>query len=114
MSHSAAGEPVLASRATLFNALGDPTRLALVMRLAGRPPQSISRLAEGSALTRQAISKHLRVLEGAGLVRNRRRGRESLFELEPKPLDDLRDWLDAVSAQWDQALARLKTLVEED
>jgi DNA-binding transcriptional ArsR family regulator len=100
-------------RAATFAALGDQTRLALVGKLCNGPPQSISRLAEGSALTRQAITKHLRVLEGAGLVQGVRAGRESLFEFRPEPLDALRAYLDEVSGQWDGALARLKSFVEK-
>ena len=82
-------------------------------KLCEHSPQSISQLTQGSKLTRQAISKHLRVLEAAGVVRSMRAGRESLFALEPKPIDDLRRYLAAVSAQWDDALARLKAFVEE-
>ena len=63
-------------------------------------------------MTRQAITKHLRVLEGAGLVRGQTAGRECLFEIEAKPLEEVRDYLERVSQQWDEALARLKTFVE--
>ena len=110
MSHSAHPD---AAPASVFGALGDPTRLALVARLARGERHSISTLAGGSALTRQAITKHLRVLETAGLVRNVRHGRESLFELERHRLDDAKLWLDQVSAQWDEALERLRRFVEE-
>jgi DNA-binding transcriptional ArsR family regulator len=103
----------LEDRALAFAALGDETRLALMGKLAGGPPQSIARLAEGSALTRQAITKHLRVLENAGVARSVRVGRENLFELRPEPLKDLQAYLQLVSNQWDEALARLKSLVEE-
>jgi DNA-binding transcriptional ArsR family regulator len=103
----------LERRALVFAALGDETRLALVGKLTSGEPQSISRLAEGSSLTRQAISKHLRVLEGASLVAHVRAGRESLFELRPEPLDEIRAYLDRVSAQWDDALVRLKSFVED-
>jgi DNA-binding transcriptional ArsR family regulator len=99
--------------AEVFAALGDETRLALIGKLSGGPPQSISRLTEGSALTRQAITKHLRVLEGAGVVRSVRAGRENLFALRPEPLRDVRSYLDHVSAQWDDALGRLKAFVEK-
>ena len=102
----------LTRRAAVFAALGDETRLALIGHLSSGPPRSISRLAQGSALTRQAITKHLRVLEGAGVVQSARVGRESLFELRPEPLKDVRAYLDRVSGQWDQALARLKSFVE--
>jgi DNA-binding transcriptional ArsR family regulator len=106
-------KPGAAPHAPVFAALGDPTRLALVARLSAGPPRSISRLAEGSRLTRQAITKHLRVLEAAGIVHRVRTGRESLFEFDPKPLEEARRYLDLVSAQWDRALARLKSFVED-
>lgn len=99
--------------ASVFGALGDRTRLRLVSSLAERGPQSIRRLTEGSGLTRQAITKHLRVLNGAGLVRGSRRGRESVWALEPKTLDVARRYLDLVSSRWDDALSRLKAFVEE-
>lgn len=99
--------------APVFAALGDETRLAIVRRLAGGQGRSISQLTEGSRLTRQAVTKHLRVLERAGIVRSARSGRESRFELNPVPLDQARNYLGVVSEQWDQALARLKALVEE-
>jgi DNA-binding transcriptional ArsR family regulator len=102
-----------ASRAAVFAALGDETRLSLVGKLSSGPPQSISRLAEGSTLTRQAITKHLRVLEGAGVVRSVRAGRESLFAFRPEPVRELRSYLDQVSDQWDGALGRLKSFVEK-
>jgi DNA-binding transcriptional ArsR family regulator len=100
-------------RAIVFAALGDETRLALVARLGDGQAASISQLTEGSKLTRQAITKHLRVLERARIVHGVRTGRESLFELDPKPMEELKDYLTLVSEQWDQALARLKTFVEE-
>ena len=106
------GSARLKDRASVFAALGDETRLALIGKLAGGTPQSISRLAEGSALTRQAITKHLRVLEGARVVRSVRVGRESLFEFRPEPLREAQSYLERVSGQWDDALARLKSFVE--
>jgi DNA-binding transcriptional ArsR family regulator len=99
--------------ARVFAALGDATRLSLVAKLCGGQPRSISQLARGSRLTRQAITKHLRVLERAEIVHSVRAGRESLFELDPEPMDELKGFLDRVSAQWDQALSRLKALVEK-
>jgi DNA-binding transcriptional ArsR family regulator len=96
----------------VFAALGDRTRLALVSKLCGGRPRSISQLAQDSALSRQAITKHLRVLERAGIVHSSRSGRERRFELDPRPLEHLREYLELVSAQWDWALSRLKTLVE--
>jgi DNA-binding transcriptional ArsR family regulator len=102
----------LTRRASVFAALGDETRLALIGNLSSGPPQSISQLAEGSALTRQAITKHLRVLEAAGMVRSVRVGRESRFAFRPEPLAEIRAYLDRVSAHWDNALGRLKALAE--
>jgi len=96
----------------VFAALGDETRLSVLGRLAKGEPQSIARLTEGTRLTRQAVTKHLRVLEDAGVVRSVRIGRESRFTLEPRPIDEARDFLDLVSRQWDDALARLKAFVE--
>jgi DNA-binding transcriptional ArsR family regulator len=99
--------------ASVFAALGDKTRLTLLAKLSGGTRFSIARLTKGSALTRQAITKHLRVLQDTGLVRGVRRGRENLFELEPKRLNEARRALDGISRQWDQALARLKAFVEK-
>ena len=95
-----------------FAALGDHTRLSLVGRLAKGSPLSITALTDGSDLTRQAITKHLHVLEEAGLVRNIRHGRETLFQVEPRSLESARDALDRISRQWDEALMRLKSHVE--
>jgi DNA-binding transcriptional ArsR family regulator len=101
------------THALVFAALGEATRLALVAKLCGRRPCSISQLTHGSKLTRQAITKHLRVLENAGIVRSIRKGRESLFEFDPQPIVGIKEYLDFVSGQWDQALGRLKSFVEE-
>ena len=100
------------ARAPVFAALGDETRLALVAKLCRGRPRSISQLTEGSKLTRQAITKHLRVLENASIVHSIRRGRESLFEFDPQPMEEIKEYLDLVSEQWDQALSRLKSFVE--
>ncbi len=96
----------------VFAALGDETRLALVAKLCERSPQSISQLADGSKLTRQAISKHLQVLESAGIVDSVRVGRECHYEFDPEPIDGIKGYLDDVSRQWDAALGRLKAFVE--
>jgi DNA-binding transcriptional ArsR family regulator len=103
----------LKTSASVFAALGDETRLSVLTKLCNGVPQSISRLTAGTNLSRQAVTKHLRVLANAGVVRSVRIGRESLFELEPQPIEELRDYLDRVSRQWDDALARLKSHVEE-
>ena len=107
----------------VFAALGDETRLALVMRLSDGQRYSIAELSDfqrsysqgsGSAeLTRQAITKHLRVLERARLVRGVRVGRENLFVLDPRPIVEMKDYLELVSREWDEDLARLKAFVEE-
>jgi DNA-binding transcriptional ArsR family regulator len=114
MSHPGrnSANPQRHDQAPVFAALGDRTRLALVAKLCGGPPRSISQLAENSTLTRQAITKHLRVLESVGIVHSSRSGRESRFQFDPQPLQNLGKYLDLVSAQWDQALSRLRSFVE--
>jgi DNA-binding transcriptional ArsR family regulator len=99
--------------APIFAALGDETRLALLAKLGEGEPRSITELAEGRTVTRQAITKHLRTLEGAGLVHSVREGRQTFFQLDSEPIDEVRAYLDRVSTQWDQALWRLKTFVED-
>lgn len=98
--------------ARVFAALGDEMRMSLVARLGRGSPLSIARLTEGQGVTRQAITKHLRILRGAGLVRSVRHGRENRFALEPVALDAARQALDRISRQWDVALARLKATLE--
>ena len=97
----------------LFAALGDETRLGLVARLSSGQPRSISQLTEGSRLTRQAITKHLRVLANAGIVRCVRAGRESLYEFQPQRIAEMSEYLELVSRQWDLTLSRLKAFVED-
>ena len=99
--------------APIFAALGDETRLAIVSRLSEGERRSIAELTHGTHLTRQAVTKHLRVLEGAKIVRSVRAGRESLFELDPSPIRQVREYAEVVSEQWDQALGRLKAFVED-
>ena len=101
------------TRAPVFAALGDETRLLLVAKLCRGQPSSISELTEGSKLTRQAITKHLRVLERVGIVHSIRAGRESRFKFNPEPIEEIREYLDLVSAQWDEALSRLRAFVEK-
>ncbi len=103
-----------AGAAHLFAALGDETRLKLVARLCTAGPLSITRLTDGTTVTRQAITKHLNVLAGVGIVRGMRSGRERVWELEPRQLDEARRYLDLISQQWDDALGRLRMLVERD
>lgn len=100
--------------APIFAALGDETRLQLVTRLGREGPLSISKLTERTTITRQAVAKHLRVLEGAGVVASSRDGRESVWTLETKRLEDARAHLDVISRQWDDTLERLRAFVEDD
>ena len=104
----------VAHAAPLFAALGDETRLALVARLCAGGPLSITSLAAGAAVTRQAITKHLGVLAEAGLVRDVRRGRERIWELAPERVAIARRFLEGISQQWDARLDRLRKLVEEE
>jgi DNA-binding transcriptional ArsR family regulator len=99
--------------AELFAALGDETRLRLVSYLSGRSAMSITRLTAGSGVTRQAITKHLGVMQRSGLVTCSRAGRESLWELRRQGIEDAEHYLEAISKQWDVALERLKRFVEE-
>lgn len=98
--------------APVFAALGSVTRLALLSRLGDGREYSITELTDGLDLTRQAISKHLQVLQHAGLVDRRRVGRESRFALRPDPVTEARDYLASVSDQWDQSISRLRDTVE--
>jgi DNA-binding transcriptional ArsR family regulator len=100
--------------APVFAALGDETRLRLVSRLCAGGPASIAKLTAGFPISRQAITKHLRVMEDAGLVRSTPRGRELWWELQEKRLAAARRHLDTISAQWDETLGRLKAFVEAD
>ena len=96
----------------MFAALGDATRLRLVGRLCVEGPLSIARLSEGAGVTRQAVTKHLHALGDAGLVRHLRRGRERIWELEPKRLEKARRCLDQIADDWDAVIGRLKAFVE--
>ena len=110
---NAAVLPRVRDAAPLFAALGDETRLRLIVRLSSSGPGSITQLSAKSAVSRQAITKHLRVLSDAGLVRSTKRGREQVWDLEPKRLNDAHEYLDGISKQWDEALERLRRFVEE-
>jgi len=99
--------------AKVFFALSDGTRLSLVTKLGAAQALSATTLSEGAKVTRQAIVKHLHVLEGAGLVTTEKRGREVLYALKPARFEVARVFLDGVSASWDRALERLRRLVEE-
>jgi DNA-binding transcriptional ArsR family regulator len=98
----------------IFAALGDATRLGLLRRLSVEGPLSITRLSDGTGVTRQAITRHLHTLGDAGLVRDSRRGRERLWELDPTQLVEARRALDRIARQWDDAIGRLKEFVEDD
>ncbi len=111
-ARSAADAAWPTTAAPVFAALGDETRLRLAARLSAEGPLSIARLSAGFPMSRQAITKHLRVMEAAGVVRSAHRGRESLWQIERKRLEDARRHLRMISAEWDQRLDRLKHLVE--
>ena len=96
-----------------FAALGDSTRLSLVTQLADGQSRSISTLTEGANLTRQGVTKHLRVLEEASIVKKAKVGRESLYEIDVEAFEDLNSYLNYLSSRWDQTLSRLKDFVEE-
>lgn len=106
------GVDALTAQSQLFAALGDETRLELVDRLSERGPLSISELAAGSEVSRQAVTKHLFVLRDAGLVHGTRKGKSSLWQLEPPRLEEARHYLSMISVQWDQVLDRLKKHVD--
>ena len=119
MSHAIASRNRSSSEASLrrqvglFTALGDATRLSLVSRLSHGEAMSITRLSEGRSTTRQSITKHLRVLKRAGLVRSVRAGRENRFALEPEGLRLAEHSLQRIAQQWDEALGRLKRMIED-
>jgi DNA-binding transcriptional ArsR family regulator len=100
------------AKAAIFAALGDETRLSLLSRLCSGQRYSIAELTEGTKLTRQAVTKHLRVLERVRIVHGTREGRQSLFQFDPHPVIEIKEYLELVSKQWDIALARLKSFAE--
>lgn len=99
--------------ASVFAALGDSTRLELLARLSDGKQHSIVQLARGLRLTRQGVTKHLQVLRNAGVVSSQRVGRERRFTISPDPIAQARDYLARASAQWDDAIERLRAVVEE-
>ena len=107
-----AGDAALRASAPIFAALGDDTRLRIVGRLSAEGPTSIARLTVGTGVTRQAVTKHLHVLSEVGLVRGHHVGRENVWELQRQQLNQARQSLDAIAAQWDRALGKLKAFVE--
>jgi DNA-binding transcriptional ArsR family regulator len=98
--------------AGVFSALGDPTRLRLVSKLSDGEARSITELSKGAGISRQAVTKHLRVLRDSDLVSRRSVGRETRFLLNPEPFEDLKDYMGFVSERWDESLARLRNFVE--
>ena len=113
MSRASVARAGLAGAAPVFAALGDETRLAIVARLCTAGPQSIVELTEGASVTRQAITKHLHALAEAGLVKSKRDGRERIWEMQTRRLAEARRYLDQISTQWDEAIDRLRALVED-
>lgn len=100
--------------AKLFSALGDKTRLHLVKRLCEEGPLSISELSLEAKVSRQAVSKHLKIMQEAGVVIGGRQGREVIYELEQKRLEIAKSYLAHISIRWDHALERLRIMVEDD
>ena len=114
MSPARPAPPVKAQAAApLFAALGDATRLEVLLRLSQKGPGSITQLSAESAVSRQAITKHLKVLSDAGFVKGSRSGREHIWRLRAKRLEETRDYLEHISREWDDALNRLKAFVED-
>ena len=105
-------EARLLDAAPVFAALGDETRLRIVDRLSQHGPMPIVELTEGTGMTRQAVTKHLTALQDAGLLRSARAGRQRIWELEPKGLEQVQRHLETISEQWDAAIERLRAFVE--
>lgn len=104
---------VVRDAAPLFAALGDETRLGLLVRLSSEGPASIATLGADARVSRQAVTKHLEVLESAGLIHGRREGRERIWEVERRRIARAGEYLERISRQWDDALERLRAHVEE-
>jgi DNA-binding transcriptional ArsR family regulator len=102
------------AKSQVFDALGDPNRLRIVTRLCDGGPCSTSQVTQVIPVSRQAATKHLLLLEAVGLVSSQRQGRERIWRIEPAPLTDASDYLTALSMRWDQAIDRLRALVEEN
>ena len=95
----------------VFAALADPTRRRVLRLVAERGPTSATLLEPELPVSRQAIVKHLAVLNRAGLVTGRRSGQEVRYELVPRPLDEVSDWIAEIGSRWDERLARLRKVV---
>ncbi|MEO3757148.1 metalloregulator ArsR/SmtB family transcription factor [Mycobacterium sp. B14F4] len=113
MSPTTAEAP-LSAYSSYFDALGDPNRLRIVVRLCDGGPCSTTDVAEVVPVSRQAATKHLKLLESAGLVSSRRAGRERIWRMQPRPLADASEYLTALSQRWDRAIDRLRAFVEDD
>ena len=96
-----------------FSALGDPNRLRIVVRLCDGGPSSTSQVTQAVSVTRQAATKHLELLQAAGLVSSSRRGRERIWTLQTQQLAQASDFLDQLSRRWDAAIDRLRAYVED-
>jgi DNA-binding transcriptional ArsR family regulator len=104
----------VAAKAPLFDALGDPNRLRIITRLCDGGPCSTTEVTQVVAVSRQAATKHLLLLEAVGLVNSRRRGRERIWRVQPEPLNDASEYLTALSQRWDRAIDRLRAYVEDE
>jgi DNA-binding transcriptional ArsR family regulator len=104
----------LTKTAPVFAALGDPVRLAMIARLCMVGPLPTILLKQGTSVSRQAVTKHLRMLEDAGLVQSQRVGRDRLWQIETRQLTEVRKYLDQISAQWDATVERLRRFVEDE
>lgn len=113
MVAKARGTAALLRSAPLFAALGDETRLVILAQLAAGGPASIATLTTGTQVTRQAVSKHLRILADAGLVRVARDGRQTRCSLRPKPLGEAHELLERLATQWAAACAQRKSVATE-
>jgi DNA-binding transcriptional ArsR family regulator len=97
----------------VFAALADPTRRGILRTVSARGPLTATALAAELPISRQAVAKHLGLLRDAGLVRADRRGRETCFSADPKPLDDLASWATQTGRRWERRLARLRDQLSE-
>ncbi|MFI5507380.1 ArsR/SmtB family transcription factor [Mycobacterium sp. NPDC051804] len=100
-------------RAPLFDALGDANRLRIITRLCDGGPCSTTEVTTVVSVSRQAATKHLLLLEAVGLVSSQRHGRERIWRMQPQPLADASEYLNALSRRWDSAIDRLRTYVEK-
>jgi DNA-binding transcriptional ArsR family regulator len=92
----------------VFAALSDPTRRQVLSLIGERGEASASQLARSLPVSRQAVHKHLASLAAAGLIADRREGREVLYRLTPAPMSEAMTWMASVGAQWDRRLAALQ------